>query len=157
MTLDDVDPKAFGLMVAWLYTQQIEEDDLNITGVPNASAINSHYPLDLIKLWELEGRYIMPSLQNRVVRKLMPVLRAAHSFQFEKAIMYAYEQNLEPLKRFAVYILAFEIDDVLANGIADSLPRDILADAMKLLKTHCWQYNVNGLNDARRDPAIYFV
>ena len=157
MILDDVDPKAFGLMVAWLYTQQIEEDDLNTTGVPNASAVNSHYPLNLFKLWELGGRYIMPSLQNRVVRKLMPVLRAARAWQFQEAIMYAYEHNLDPLKRFAVYILAFEVDDVLANALADSLSRDILADTMKMLKTHCWQYNLNGLNDPRRDPANYFV
>jgi hypothetical protein len=53
MTLQDVDGAVFGLIVAWLYTKDISDEDLLISvpsGPPNAHFLST---LRLTNLWVL--------------------------------------------------------------------------------------------------------
>lgn len=59
MTMDDVSAKVFGLLVHWLYTQNIEEAPI----------------VDLVNLWILAERCLMPILQNQVMDEIRSLLR----------------------------------------------------------------------------------
>jgi BTB/POZ domain len=49
MTLDDIDPKTFGLLVDWLYIQRVEAEVIDL-------------PI-LARLWIMDDRFLMPGEQ----------------------------------------------------------------------------------------------
>jgi hypothetical protein len=50
MTLDDIDPDAFGLLVDWLYTQRVDVDGNSLP--------------TLERLWIMGDRFLIPAIQN---------------------------------------------------------------------------------------------
>jgi hypothetical protein len=63
MMLEDVDPRAFGILVNWIYTQGVEID-------------NGTWPnlVTCAKLWILADRFLMRKMQNDVMVKIHFVL-----------------------------------------------------------------------------------
>jgi hypothetical protein len=66
MTIGDVDSSAFGLLVQWLHTRKLAVDVENALG-PGL--------LRLAKAWVLAERFLMPKIQNAIVRLFSYPLR----------------------------------------------------------------------------------
>ncbi|KAL2066893.1 hypothetical protein VTL71DRAFT_1317 [Oculimacula yallundae] len=83
MNLPDVDSDIFGILVEWFYTQRIDLDptdrDSNV--------------LFLAKLWSLAQRFAMPSLQNKVMDGLRPLVECVESEGLKGFLQYAYESK----------------------------------------------------------------
>lgn len=70
--LDDVEPKVFAELVRWLYARTIDKTALEF--VESDETIETLWCdkiLQLSKLWILEERLLMPSLQDEVYKMLV--------------------------------------------------------------------------------------
>jgi hypothetical protein len=66
--LENVEASVFGLMVHWLYGQDVEDEECedvigNIYQQPRSAT-------QLARLWLLAERFTIPSLQNKIIRIL---------------------------------------------------------------------------------------
>jgi hypothetical protein len=99
--LDDTTEGAFGLLVQWLYSQKLEYDD----GAGGVTAEN------LVRLWVLAGKLLIPRLQNLAV-DLLEEIRVAKGSIPIKELEYVYENTkvLNPLRKYLVYVCARHLD-----------------------------------------------
>ena len=78
MKLEDIEGPVFGLMISWLYTKQIEDDEEDTETAKEEEsdqtiglAKSQPFPLRLAKLWTLAERFLVPSLQNAAAETLL--------------------------------------------------------------------------------------
>jgi hypothetical protein len=162
MKIEDVETEVFGLLVHWLYRKEIE--DGNTVGV-----------LDLIKLWLLAERYIMPELQNATMEFFIPAMKAWGQSENRKkslgpgklstsggVIEMVYESELEtPLRKLLTTQLALSFEAPVLCGMAPTLPPSVLFDILTVLKTkldliqQAWSRTDFGLSVGK--PSEYFV
>jgi hypothetical protein len=178
MALDDVDGTTFGLLVAWLYTKTISDQDLAIKGqtesknptpssdaaanvMAGLKALSSPEPdsalnaLHLAKLWVLGQRFLIPDLQNCALAKMHSVLASdiegGHP-QLKEIADYAYSGEYNELRMLVIEILAF----VDTQCPLEEFPKQILVDTTKRLRAHCgcreW-----GSNYGMRRAEYFFV
>ncbi|KAH6678202.1 hypothetical protein B0J14DRAFT_688089 [Halenospora varia] len=67
MNLPHADPKHFGVLTKWLYS----EENLDLSSGP------LQLPTSLALLWQFGAKYGIPSLQNGVMDRLLKVLESA--------------------------------------------------------------------------------
>jgi hypothetical protein len=60
MTLDDIDPDAFGLLVDWIYYQRVKSDGVDLP--------------TLARLWIMGGRFLIPAVQNLAMDRIYTIL-----------------------------------------------------------------------------------
>ena len=102
MEMEDINSDVVGLLIHWLYTQNIEfdEEDEAPDSVANL--------LPLAKLWTLADLCLIPTLQNAAATLIHPLLKCAESTAVKEFSEYAYETegNIQ-LKRMIVDKLAW--------------------------------------------------
>jgi hypothetical protein len=149
MNLPDIDADIFGLLVHWLYTQQLDLDpkdrDSNV--------------LPLAKLWRLAERCLITKLQNSIMDTLTPLVEYAEKQNLKDFLHYAYEsKEKSPLKRLAANRMAWTVTaHALGAWIEDEhLPEGILIDIVMSLKKDHVPGKVAG-NNAFGDARDYYV
>jgi hypothetical protein len=117
MRLPDVEGKMFGLIVHWIYRQEIEGGH-NIGLLPAA------------KLWTLADRFMIPELQNSVI----PIIReliVAEKQSLWDLLLFAYKSKLNtPLKMMVADRLSLLSPQLLRNyfdGVQDELGLEVVA------------------------------
>ncbi|CAG8950236.1 hypothetical protein HYFRA_00008474 [Hymenoscyphus fraxineus] len=119
LDLEDTSPTVFGLFVNWLYTQRLE-----FPGGENISMSN------LIDLWILGSRCLVPKIQN----KSLELLDKRRIFVFSSTkFVRAYENTTEgsPLRRYIVAIAATR------NGALTTpqdYPQEMLVDIVNYVR-----------------------
>ncbi|KAE9376555.1 hypothetical protein N431DRAFT_331169, partial [Stipitochalara longipes BDJ] len=154
MKLDDFDGSVFGLLVAWLYTMTISDDDIEIKAQTETSSTSNSKPiaidssntsargkdaLRLAKLWVLGQRFLIPDIQNSVIALLHPILNAYNQLpvaQLKEIVEYAYSGEYDELRLLVVEVLAFAVPQTAFSGIAKRLPQPALVDVTKLLREY---------------------
>ena len=128
MTLPDVDLDSFGLLVHWLYTQQIDIDSKD--GGANV--------LPMAKLWTLAERFLITKLQNKIMDKLRVLVEFAEKQNLKDFLHYAYEaKEKSPLKQLAADRMAWKTTQQALGAWIDHLPDGMLVDiVMSLKKEH---------------------
>jgi len=162
MKLDDVDGDVFGLMVSWIYYQEIKDEDIEIkaqagggsSSVSNVSTtsrltVRSSVPTPVVsakksekmtfqlrvaKLWVLGQRFLIPNLQNEAVKKLLPLLVLAPGKDLKEVVEYAYSGEYDKLRMLVAEVLAFSGWDSRLDDVVGQLSQPVLAGVTKLLR-----------------------
>ncbi|KAI9050836.1 hypothetical protein LZ554_004955 [Drepanopeziza brunnea f. sp. 'monogermtubi'] len=128
MRLDDVNSEAFGLLVHYFYTQQIDVDPKD----------HEENIIPLAQLWVMAGRFMMPALQNKIMDGLRALVEWVEGEGLRKFMHYAYETSVEstPLKSLATDRMAWTTS---AAGLqvwitGGHLPDGMMADIIMSLK-----------------------
>ncbi|PMD48923.1 hypothetical protein L207DRAFT_575567 [Hyaloscypha variabilis F] len=160
MTLEDVDGAVFGLIVAWLYTKDISDEDLLI-GVPSGSP-NAHFlsTLRLTRLWVLGQRVLMPNLQNQVITKLQPRLAQLGGAAMLELIDYVYSGEYNELRQLFAKSLAFsfhkeELTRIFSNPSQETL--SALLDITQYLKSYVGVTMTSAEASRHVNPKMFFV
>ncbi|PVH87828.1 hypothetical protein DL98DRAFT_581064 [Cadophora sp. DSE1049] len=148
MRLDDVDEKTFGMLVHYLYTSQLETSlyiindprELKEAGLPYDPNLLDYDLVQLVKLWKLGERVLMPLLQNKVMAELFCVTRSlasASEDQLKQFVEFVSENSgMSPgdgkdvLRELVISIAAWS----KYKGIMKWLPKDICGEAAERLK-----------------------
>jgi hypothetical protein len=144
MTLEDVDPSVFGLLLSWFYGSKIAKRKVG----ERKDVILSQTPVELAKLWVLAKRFQMPRLQNAVVDEIFhatdDMSRDVESLQFTGEtpaqlmvpfIHFAYETEIAILQRVAVDRLAFGCSVPVFMEMVGNLPKEAVVDTAKAMRT----------------------
>jgi hypothetical protein len=160
MTLEDVDGAVFGLIVAWLYTKDISDEDLLI-GVPSSSP-NAHFlsTLRLANLWVLGQRFLIPALQNQVITKLQPRLTQLGGTAMLELIDYVYSGEYNELRQLFAKSLAFsfrkeELTRIFSNPSQETL--SALRDMTQYLKSYVGVTMTSAEVSRHVNPKMFFV
>jgi hypothetical protein len=134
MTLKDVDSRVFGLMVHWMYRDEVyvEEEKEDQEKLGDTTVLDTSIILTLADLWILADRFLMPILQNKTMDKLCYLLYNHHETMLLPFIRHVYENTESrvghPLKHLALSCLAvFRSSEELAD-LRDGLPHDVAFD-----------------------------
>jgi len=120
MRLPDVDSKVFGLLVTWVYQQEIEGG-------------KSQRLLQLVKLWMLAERCLIPDLQNQV----MDLIQAGFQDEVLEVVHFVYETSAaNVLKKSLVNKVARLAPARLGEWI-DLLPQEMITEVALALNEHC--------------------
>lgn len=109
MTLEDVHPIVFGLLVYWIYTETVA---IHKTG-------EKQWKL-LVDLWLLAQRCLIPKLQNDVMIKLYTRVNVIDNSQLVKLCICVYQRHETedtPLRALVVHELAWYGNWEGANGM----------------------------------------
>lgn len=143
MTIEDIESSAFGLLVHWIYTQSLKQDQGN----------DSPSVVLLAKVWSLAERFIMPRLQNVAIDQFRLGLdRVADLIIFERLATFAYGKDLakdNPIRKLTVEKYAYGPFNTTPQssgfvpfprcrslqwpGVASSFPAEFFTDVMKTL------------------------
>ena len=123
--IDDVRPAVFGLFVNWLYTQKVTHDEDNAT------------MRNLVDLWILGDRYLVPRLQNQTLVALDQ--RRVKSREMIGIYNRLYEETFEgsPLRRYVAQMTALAGVRSRHRDIRyfyDHLPKELLFDMFDFLR-----------------------
>jgi len=138
MSLDDIDGPVFGLLVAWLYTKDISDEDVSMGVVATSASVLVITALRLAKLWVLDRRFLIPNLQNQVITKLHPLLARLGGSGMKEVVDYVYSGEYDELRNLVSTSLAFMTREHHLSSILDQLPPQALVDVTRHLKC-CFQ------------------
>ena len=104
VNLHDTKPRAFGLFLGWIHTQKVENEH----GLPPRNA-------DLIHLWILADKLLIPALQNEAIQ----IMNSTNCSGVSSSFPTLYENTMQdsPLRRFW-------IDAFAASSRTITTPRD---------------------------------
>lgn len=140
--LDDVRPSTFRLFVQYLYARKATlqshnpdpEDDLNPSTSPNHSVVCSEQDMNLVELWVLAERFLVPRLQNQIVDHMEAVKQQCEIMNPE-CFAYIYENTTsdKPLRRLVVDMLTWaNVDDKYFNDNSNDIPHAMLIDMVNI-------------------------
>lgn len=112
MKLHDTNAKSFGLLVSYIYIGELE----------NGGIITAD---DLLNLWMLADRVLMPKLQNHVLR----IVESLTEFEPSKSVLqmiYHPDRQYSILRDFLTEFFALNQCAALANP--EDLPKEMLAE-----------------------------
>jgi hypothetical protein len=90
MTLTDVETQPFGLLIHWMYQQEIE-------GGKGGDIVQ------LAKLWLLGERFLIPKLQNEAMELLYEMIEPISTPQMQELLTLVYETKVDfPLKKIVM-------------------------------------------------------
>ena len=143
MKLDDVDAKLFGIFTNWLYTQDLMNGDGNYL-----SDI-----ADLAKLWILAQRFLMPRMQNQVMRVLHPaVRRCPGAFPLLGLAMGDHKRDSDTLRALLLDKLATEqFDKVVFKHLTGCLSPVIVLELARRLKEN----QIDGITEMK--PIQHYI
>jgi hypothetical protein len=133
MTLDDVDGPVFGLLVAWLYTKTIADEDPLISLSPRSKTTQSK-GFRLAKLWVLGQLLLIPKLQNDAITKLHSVIAQFCAAQLKEVANFVYSGEYVELQKLVADVLAFRIAENQLSEILEQLPPQSVVDVTRSLK-----------------------
>lgn len=131
ITLDDVSPDHFQLLVSWLYTSSIP--------APFKDGKPAYYTL--LHLYSLADRLCVESLRNAVVDLIADLADRTNSVltPSDTRILYEGIRDSAPLRDLVLDLFAFKKTDRLVEGHVDSWHAAFLRDLCVLLKRPCSQ------------------
>ena len=120
MTITDVSPRIFGMMVNWLYTQEITDEK----GNPPSCRLS-------VELWILADRFMMPALQNCAIEALNQA-RIQGSSVSADLVKRIYDNTTEgsPLR---AYIVDVFVKDT-TGGLRDNDPPQFMVDVVNEMR-----------------------
>ncbi|TVY41602.1 hypothetical protein LOCC1_G007766 [Lachnellula occidentalis] len=136
-TLDDTTEGAFRMLVQWLYTQKVTSelrDDSSskpCDGIndPKQREIAARDTEDLVTLWVLAGKLIMPTLQNEAMDVMMWYYT---EFSFIRnstfAAVYAQTAPDSLLRKAFVELCTHRLETEMIVKRQDSFPKEMLLD-----------------------------
>lgn len=171
--MEDANADIFGLLVHYLYTQQIEleEDNYGVDGAVKTEEDNNDYVqmplkkvLTLADLWTLAYVCKMKSLQNEVMAMMWPAVREMDGVALRDLIDKVYQSNFggTTLKRMVIERIVFgfgeqdltkwmegdsDADIERADDRLMDLPEGVLVDLVIALKSSVGDDVVRGLED----------
>ncbi|KAF1928819.1 uncharacterized protein M421DRAFT_4659 [Didymella exigua CBS 183.55] len=131
ITLDDVNPDHFSLLVAWLYTSAVP--------APFKDGKPAYYTL--LHLYSLADRLCMEGLRNAVVDLIADLADQTNSVltPSDTRILYDGIRDSAPLRDLVLDLFAFKKTDRLVEGHVDAWHAAFLRDLCVLLKRPCAQ------------------
>ncbi|KAG4429674.1 hypothetical protein IFR05_014845 [Cadophora sp. M221] len=135
--LANAEVEIFGLLSHWLYTQEIRLADPDPTK-KSKNVLKTHL-LPLTKLWNLAQRCDMPSLQNTVMSRIVPILDVVSMADVMAFIMYVYgAKNTKDtsIRAIALHHASQNLTPELLNTIRESAPRELLYDISVTFARH---------------------
>lgn len=131
ITLDDVSPDHFQLLVSWLYTSSIP--------APFKDGKPAYYTL--LHLYSLADRLCMEGLRNAVVDLIADLADRTNSVltPSDTRILYGGIRDSAPLRDLVLDLFAFKKTDRLVESHADSWHAAFLRELCVLLKRPCAQ------------------
>ena len=133
MTLTDVEIQPFGLLIHWMYQQEIE-------GGKDGDIVQ------LAKLWLLGERFLIPKLQNEAMDLLYELTEPISPVQMMQLIALVYETKVDfPLRRLVLQRFTRLPPNNLQQWF-EFFPEGMLADVAMAFANH-----VDGL------PAIHKI
>ncbi|PMD64785.1 uncharacterized protein K444DRAFT_625422 [Hyaloscypha bicolor E] len=138
--VEDTDPDIFRLLIQWFYKQTFKHSTANsaesiieeqsIVEVSEAefpsAEIDSMY-LNMVKLWILAERLIIPRLQNFIMDSLVEMSEESWSTLW-MATAYESTSSDSPLRRFAVDVLLYQVPAYGKKQCQNHFPRELLVD-----------------------------
>jgi hypothetical protein len=128
MDLYDVDPHVFGILVDWIYSQEVTDFKKERS-----------YLVTCAKLWILGDRFLMRKLQNDASRQIHARLMSVKGLKKEEAgfgefcrIVAELENKDNPLLRMAIRLMSSS--KKVFDRWVDEAPRSILLSASKNLR-----------------------
>ena len=112
MTLHDTDAKVFGLLVSYIYVGELD----------NGGIITAD---NLLRLWILADRVLMPKLQNHVIRIIETMAEFEPSADVLHLI-YHHDRQYSVLRDFVTEF--FALNQCAALASPQDLPKDMLAE-----------------------------
>jgi hypothetical protein len=125
--LKDITPGTFSLLVQWLYTQKLDYDN-GSNGVTGP---------DLVRLWVLADRLLLPRLQNAAMNLVEVILMTKNIIPIPLHMLsYIYKNTLDdiPLRRFFVDVCASNLRDSHFLEKSNEFPHRMLIDLAIALK-----------------------
>lgn len=147
MKLPDMDENVFGLFNNYIYTQEVEHDEGKGVEI-----------MELAQLWTCAAEWKVPSLQNKVMDILIPLLAQesteateSNSTLLAEFVKHAYSsKGSSPLKKLAALkAMKFAPPGVSLREWAKEYPEGMLLDLAEGLMAH-----INRLPKAARTPKI---
>jgi hypothetical protein len=128
MALDDVKPKAFGLLVRWLYNKDLLDE-------------NMKRPLffELVQIWILGGRFLIPDLQNTATREIHGYSMVRENNLVEiLQLVYSAEFRESQLRRLISEKFCWEEDYPIENltNLKATCPRELFEDVTVIAIEH---------------------
>ncbi|TVY73309.1 hypothetical protein LSUE1_G005522 [Lachnellula suecica] len=148
-TLEDVSPGLVRLLIHWLYHQEIS--------IECKKATKSLADMQLVNLWLLADRLLIPSLQNNVIWKIER-LRREHRAVSTSCLNHVHEHTLphSPLRVLFLHQCAFNMVHSRFSEKPDHFPKEMLLELAKLLSVTVSR-SLAGRKDARRDLTHFKV
>lgn len=142
-TIEDCKALTIKFLVEWIYTQQISFDAIERT----TAGKENH--LALVGLWILAEKFLIPQLQNHVIRKVYELNHEANTIPLH-CLNYVWENTPpgSPLRLFLLHLFASRARIDLYSKCPDSYPKEMLADIIKLIG------NNGGQRPKDLDPGI---
>jgi hypothetical protein len=139
--LEETDPKAFGLFVAWFYSKQIGIPQFRATKIPGPEQLpqsEEHtHDIDLltqlVRLW-IFGDYIsMPDLQDQVIDLLISRTKS-RTISYPIICHMVYEETTEnsPLRKWIVDLWCWSVTQEIASfeNALDVFPVQMILDLL---------------------------
>jgi hypothetical protein len=128
MTLDDIDPEAFALLVDWLYYQRIESDGIDLP--------------TLARLWIMGGRFLLPAVQNSAIDSIYRTLVtegdpgvSVEMFRDYVRIANGFSAGENPLVEIAIRKLCITSQDRFDLWVGE-VPPEMQLKVTRALKRH---------------------
>ena len=133
MRIDDISAKVFGLLVSWLYSQEIQDGK---GGLPTCRM--------LVDLWILADRFMIPPLQNQSIEKLNDARLAGKVFTSDiPRRIYA---NTSEDSALRAYLVDMCIEGTTAV-LRDTDPPQFLVDVINGMRIRLDAKSKNGGSD----------
>jgi hypothetical protein len=150
MTLEDVDSSAFGLVIHWLYTQ-----DLKGGAGDDAPSV-----FLLAHIWSLAGRFNIPQLQNTTMENFQARLGSLDNWdRFLDVILYVYEDDKpkdSPLRKLAAQKMSYGMRERWTTEV-DKFPSSFMADVMAILFDFHDKQPLSKLNQIPSDASGFYI
>lgn len=160
-TLDDIGPRAFRLLVQWLYTQKLgvsiemyeeagdDEDPVELSETADLEELDENLEpsnpyatlkmsCDLVQLWMVADRLLIRPLQNAAIGILERLwIQKGHRVKdFAILFSYIYEHTTatSPLRHLLVDLIVYKwrMNEVIEE-YPDLLPKDLLLEVVSIL------------------------
>lgn len=160
--LDDTTPRAFQLLVQWLYSQRLELQQLR----PNHKALklsteDRSENMALVELWVLADRLLVPRLQNHVIEYMYKVFVRTQFIpaQTWKFIFGTDVSVHSPLRQYAIDLAACFVDEETYDELEESdlLPTGLLVGVAKIWAKQRFSKGTKGFMGAYLEPKDYYV
>ncbi|TVY19578.1 hypothetical protein LARI1_G003407 [Lachnellula arida] len=143
----DVRPKAFGLFVNWLYTQNVVQDQDNAPPMIN-----------LVDLWLLGDRFLIPSLQNETLVALdQDRVGTGRRIGFYHRV---YDNTVQgsPLRRYLAQTTATGFPQNVAISYQhDHYPPELVFDMFNFLRTRPGPWGAKWIKYSKDELKKFFV
>jgi hypothetical protein len=130
---DDVLPQLFRLFVQWLYSRTFKVDAIQDLDEHDDDDEVRYYQaheyrqIELVQLWVLAERLIIPRLQNQVMGELLKSLNYVYATSWF-CCAYAGTPKGSPLRQLAVDTCLYDVKSYEFGSLTHHFPRELLLE-----------------------------